>query len=216
MIRYRRPKTEELKDIARMCALTFSDYPICNDIRKGFEDLDTFIDFLSDVFYVYIKAYYKNSVFFAGEEDGKVKSFAILVRPRSSEVNLLDYFKAGALGLLNKASLPRLIKFLNVLEKGHIPGSGMKNHSWLLESLSVDRSCRGQQLGSKILSECIIPYIKEQSIGEKPETLITFTNTEANKRFYLKNGFTEFDYSTIQMNESPIGNWSFRMAVNPD
>ena len=34
MINYRRPKKEELKEIARMCALTFIDYPMCNDIKR--------------------------------------------------------------------------------------------------------------------------------------------------------------------------------------
>ena len=70
-------------------------------------------------------------------------------------------------------------------------------------------------MGSKMLNECIIPYIKEQCIGDEPETFITFTNTEINKKFYLKNGFTEFDYTTIQMSDSAVGNWSFRMNVNP-
>lgn len=215
MIRYRRPKLEELKDIARMCALTFSDYPICNDIKSGFLNLDTFLDFMNDVYYVYIRAYFRKSEFFVGEEDGKVKSFAVLVRPRSSEVGLVDYFRSGALLLLKKVSLPSLLRFLNVLEQGHKPCSGIKEHSWLLESLAVDRSLRGQQLGSKMLNECIIPYIKEQSIGDKPETFITFTNTERNKEFYIKNGFSQFDYKTIPMKDSAIGNWSFRMTINP-
>jgi len=216
MVKYRRPKLDELKDIGRMCALTFGEYPICHDIRSGFNDLDCFIDFMSEVYHVYIRAYYKNSEFFVGEDNGKIKSFAILVRPHSSDVSLLEYFRSGAFKLLKKVSLPRLLKFLKVLEEGHRPCSGIKEHSWLLESLAVDRSCRGQQLGSKMLTECIIPYIKGQSIGNKPETFITFTNTEINKKFYLKNGFTEFDYTTIQINGLAIGNWSFRMTISPD
>ena len=215
MINYRRPKKEELKEIARMCALTFIDYPMFNDIRREFREPGRFLDFMCEVHYVYIKAYYKKSEFFVGEDNGRIKSFAILVRPYSEDISLLDYFRAGAFKLFKKASLPGILKFLNVLETGHKPGSGIKERSWQLELLAVDRSSRGQQLGSKMLNECIIPYIKEQSIGGEAETFITFTNTEINKKFYLKNGFTEFDYTTIPMSESAVGNWSFRMNVNP-
>lgn len=79
----------------------------------------------------------------------------------------------------------------------------------------MDKNCRGQQLGTKMLNECAIPYIIEQSSSTKPETFITFTNAEINKNFYLKNGFTEFDYKTINWNDTTIGNWSFRMTINP-
>lgn len=215
MIQYRRPKFEELKAIAKMCALTFGEYPIFHEIRSEFHDLDSFIDFMSEVQHVYIRAYYKNSEFFVGEENGKIKSFAILVRPHSSNISIFKYFCSGAFKLLKKANLTKLLKFLNVLEEGHRPCNGIKEHSWVLESLAVDKSCIGQQLGTKMLNECIIPYISEQSCGTKPETFITFTNTEINRKFYLKNGFTEFDYTTIQMNGTTIGNWSFRMTINP-
>ncbi len=181
----------------------------------NFNNLDSFIDFMSEVQHVYIKAYYKNSEFFVGEENGKIKSFAIVVPPHSSNISLFKYFSSGAFHLLKKVSFIKLLKFLNVLEEGHRPCSGVKEHSWVLEALAVDISCIGQQLGSKMLNECIIPYISKQSCGTKPEAFITFTNTEINRRFYLKNGFTEFDYTTIQSNGIAIGNWSFRMTINP-
>ncbi len=215
MFRYRRPMLDELKDIARMCALTFGDYPLCHEIRSGFNDPDSYIDFMSEVYHVYMKAYFRNSEFFVGEDNGKIKSFAIVVRPHSPNTNILEYFRSGAFKLMKKVSLPRLLKFLNTLEEGHRPCSGIKEHSWLLESLAVDKNCRGQQLGTKMLNECVIPYIMEQSSGTKPESFITFTNAETNKNFYLKNGFTEFDYTTINRNEKTIGNWSFRMTINP-
>ncbi|WP_124065486.1 GNAT family N-acetyltransferase [Clostridium sp. E02] len=215
MIHYRKLKKEEVKDIARMCALTFAEYPICNDIKKEIREYGRYIAFMSEVYEVHIRAHYKSSVFFVGEEGGKIRSFAVLVRPYSSNTNLMDYICSDGLKLMKMVSLPKLLKFLNVLEEGHKPISGMKDHSWLLELLAVDRSYTGRQLGSKMINECIIPYIKEQSMGAEPETFITFTNTELNKKFYLKNGFTEFDYKTIQMDKNAIGNWSFRMSINP-
>lgn len=215
MFKYRRPKLEELKDIARMSALTFGEYPLCDEIRSRFNDFDSFIDFMSDAYHVYIKAFHKNNECFVGEEDGKIKSFAMIARPHSLDISILEYFRSGAFKLLKKISLPGLLKFLSVLEEGHKPCNGLKEHSWLLEFLAVDKSCKGQQLGSKMLKECVIPYIMEQSSGTKPVTFITFTNTVMNSKFYLKNGFTEFDYMTIERNGKTIGNWSFRMSIDP-
>ncbi|WP_148302614.1 GNAT family N-acetyltransferase [Caldalkalibacillus mannanilyticus] len=178
--------------------------------------MDSFTNFMSDVYLVYIKTYSKNNECFVGEENGKIKSVAMIARPHSPDINLLDYFRSGAFKLLKKISLlPKLLKFLDVLEEGHKPCNGIKEHSWMLEFLAVDKFCKGQQLGTKMLNECVIPYIMNQSCGTKPVTFITFTNTEINSRFYLKNGFTEFDYTTIQRNGKEIGNWSFRMTINP-
>lgn len=215
MIKYRRPKLEELKDIARMCALTFAEYPIFFEIRSGFNNQESFIDFLSNFQHVYLKAHYKNSECFVGEEDGKIKSCAVIARPHSSPIGILDYIWSGGLKLLKKVSLLRLLRFLNLQEEGHRPCNGIKEHSWSLEFLAVDQSYKGQQLGSKVLKECVIPYIMEQSCDTKPVTFVTYTNTESNSKFYLKNGFTEFDYKTIERNETIIGNWSFRMIINP-
>ncbi|MCR6109928.1 GNAT family N-acetyltransferase [Bacillus sp. A301a_S52] len=214
MIEYRRPEMKELKGIAKMSAITFGDYPIFHEFSNEFSNMDSFIDLMSEVQHVYLKAYYKNADFFVGEENGQIKSFAVLIRPNSSKVSIFDYFLSGAFKLLRKASLRKLLKLLNILEEGHGPISEIKEQSWVLESLAVDKSCRGQQLGTKMLNDCIIPYISKQSSGTK-ETFVTFTNTERNKKFYLKNGFTEFDYTPIERKGTTIGNWSFRMTIDP-
>lgn len=215
MIQYRRPEKNELKAIAKMSAVTFSDYPMFHEIRDEFSDMDSFITLMSEVQHVFLKAYYKNADFFVGEENGEMKSFAVLIPPHSSKVNIFDYFLSGAFKLLGKTSLRKLLKLVNIVEEGHGPISEIKEKSWMLEILAVDKSCRGQRLGTKMLNDCIIPHIAKQSSGTKPETFVTFTNTEGNQKFYLKNGFTEFDYTTIQRNGQTIGNWSFRMTIDP-
>ena len=216
MIKYRRPQKEELKDIARMTALSFGEYPINDlELRSCFKNLDSYMDFMSDAHYVYIKLFHRRHECFVGEENGIIKCLAMLKRPYSSDDSILEYFRSGAFNLFRKISLYKLLKYLNVQEEGHRPCSGLKKHSWTLEFLAVDRSCKGQQLGSKILKDCVIPYIMEQSCGTEPITFITFTNTESNRNFYLKNGFSEFDYTTIERNGVTIGNWSLRMTLTP-
>ncbi|MEJ9164235.1 hypothetical protein, partial [Paenibacillus graminis] len=81
MINYRRLGLAELKEVARMNAVSFADYPLCDEIRNEFIDEDGFVDFMTEVFHVYIGAYYKKSLVFVGEEENQIKSFAILDRP---------------------------------------------------------------------------------------------------------------------------------------
>lgn len=215
MIKYRKPRIDELKDVARMGAVSFADYPLCDEIRGEFKDEDRFIDFMTEVFQVYIGAYYNKSVVFVGEEDNKIKSYAIVERPYSRSVGLFDYFRAGAFRLFRTVSITKVFKFLKILNEGHEPSKELKHHSWFLESLAVDHTSRGQQLGSKMLKDCVIPYIKQQSKGKDSESFVTFTNNEINRRFYTKNGFDEYDASTIERNGKTIGNWSFKMSISP-
>ncbi|WP_238654883.1 GNAT family N-acetyltransferase [Paenibacillus piscarius] len=216
MINYRRPRPEELPAVARLNALSFADYPLCREIRSEFRTGEKFVEFLTEVFQVYIGAYYKKSIVFVGEENQQIKSCAIIERPYSKEIGIWDYLRAGALRLFRTVSIPKVLRFLKTLNEGHEPSKVLKKQSWFLESLAVDHSSRGQQLGSRMLRDCVIPYIQEQTNGKLPESFVTFTNSEINRRFYTKNGFTEFDYTSIERNGTTIGNWSFKMSVLPE
>ena len=55
--------------------------------------------------------------------------------------------------------------------------------------------------------EWIIPYAKERGA----ETLSLFTNSELNKKFYVKNGFSEFDEKQFRHEGKTIGSWSYVM-----
>ena len=75
--------------------------------------------------------------------------------------------------------------------------------------LAVDNSMKGCGLGSAMLNDCLIPYIRQQ--GGKDFTLIT--NTELNRKFYTKNGFYEFAERTLVRDGQQIGNWSFHKEL---
>ena len=72
-------------------------------------------------------------------------------------------------------------------------------------------SCQGQGAGSKMLNDCIKPYIAKHGGG-----ILTFiTNPQINRKFYIKNGFTEFHEMVIRRNKTEINNWSYSMEINP-
>lgn len=132
MMKYRKPRLDELEVVARLNAESFADYPLCDEIRSGFKDRSSFIYFLTEVFQVYIGAYYNKSVIFVGEENNQIKSFAIVDRPDGKQIGLWDYFRAGALRLFRTVSIIKVFKFLNILNEGHKPSKDSKKEpgSW--------------------------------------------------------------------------------------
>ena len=81
---------------------------------------------------------------------------------------------------------------------------------WHLVLLAVSSHSKGQGIGSKMLHDCILPYIAKNGGG-----LLTFnTNEEVNRTFYKKNGFEEFDIDTLHENGKEIGNWSYKRMID--
>ena len=74
---------------------------------------------------------------------------------------------------------------------------------------SSDPDRKGEGIGSRMLQECLIPYVKEHG-GKK---LCLFTNSQGNRQFYRKNGFTEFDERQFAYKGKTIGSWSLQKII---
>lgn len=214
MIEYKKMEKSYLYQAARMNAISFSDYPLVGKIRNEFESNEAFIDFLTEALKVYIYAHSKKNTVFLGFENNKIRSFAILVSPRDKKVNFFDYMTSGGVKLLTMAPISKIFSLLQLLSTGHKAVNSFAGKTWMLELLAVDSSQRGKNYGSKMINDCLLPYIKENKPQKRTEYFITFTNTERNRRFYSKNGFFEFDSSVIKDGNQNIGNWSFKMDIN--
>ncbi len=57
------------------------------------------------------------------------------------------------------------------------------------------KDLKGKGLGSDMLNNCLIPYVKSASGTQ----LALVTNTEQNCKFYEKNGFDMFDKTVLDM-----------------
>ncbi|MNJ45199.1 Acetyltransferase (GNAT) family protein [compost metagenome] len=81
--------------------------------------------------------------------------------------------------------------------------------SWYLSMLAVSKKHQGKSLGSKMIHDCVIPFVKRN--GGRRLTLIT--NTEANRKFYQKNGFTQFFSNMLHFKDGSVNNWSFQQKI---
>ena len=87
-----------------------------------------------------------------------------------------------------------------------------KGHFKLLAKESSPHGCpafAGQGIGSGMLRDCLIPYVQQHG----GTILCLFTNSQCNRLFYQKNGFTEFHSQQFSCNGKQIGNWSYRKAI---
>jgi ribosomal protein S18 acetylase RimI-like enzyme len=75
--------------------------------------------------------------------------------------------------------------------------------------LAVSKLHQGKQLGTKMIQDCVIPFVKKQ--GGRRLTLIT--NNEANQKFYSKNGFVQFFEDKLHFIDGVAHNWSFKLEL---
>ncbi len=206
MIIYREAKKSEIKKIAELVATSFGEYPMYTlTFRDKFKTKDDFIRYMKKLNRVHIGANAKKHKCFVGEIDGKIVSVALLQNPNIKRISLFDYILAGGVGLLSPVGFKRLIGFFDISNEAHKDCAEKCGNAWYVELLAVSPDCKGQGLGTKMLKDCLIPYVKSQRGTE----LALITNTPSNCKFYEKNGFTNFAVSELKWENNSIQNWSF-------
>ena len=204
MIKYREARMDEIKEISRFTTETFGDYPFFKYAFKNLDSEEKYIKYMDKLHYVHMKANMYKYKCFVGTIDGKIVSAALLQNPNVKRVTIFDYIKAGGVGLLFPVGFKSLINFFDISEKAHKPCEKYKD-TWYIESLAVNKNYKSRGLGSDMLNNCLIPYIKSE--GGTKLTLIT--NTAQNCKFYEKNGFEMFDKTMLEMNGKQVDNYCF-------
>lgn len=210
MITYREATKEEISYIAKLSTVSFGNYPFFDfTFQSAFKQTEAYFAYLEKLHRIHIRANMQHHKCFVGIQDGKIFSAALLQDPKGKRVSVLDYIKAGAVSLVFPVGFAKILDFFDISEEAHQDCAREYPTAWYLEMLAVDNSMKGCGLGSAMLNDCLIPYIRQY--GGKDFTLIT--NTERNRKFYTKNGFYEFAERTLARNGQQIGNWSFHYEI---
>ncbi|WP_018142601.1 GNAT family N-acetyltransferase [Alloscardovia criceti] len=210
MITYREATAAEIPYIAKLSAQSFGNYPFFDfAFLNSFQRDDAYFDYMEKLHRIHTKANMQQHKCFVGVKDGKIVSTALLQDPRAKRVGIWDYIKAGATSLVFPVGFSKILNFFSISEEAHEDCAREYPNAWYLEKLAVDPSMKGAGLGSSMIKDCLIPYVKENSGKE----LTLITNTQANRKFYTKNGFDEFAERTLERDDEKIGNWSFRHKI---
>ncbi len=206
MIKYRKAYNKEIKEIAKMVAESFGEYPMYTlTFREKFKTQEEFISYITKLNKVHIRANATKHKCFVGIENKKIVCVALLQNPNIKRISLWDYIISGGVRLLFPVGFKRLIEFFNISNKTHEACEREHNDAYYIELLAVSKTSKCMGLGSKMINDCLIPYVKSQ--GGKEIALIT--NTENNCKFYEKNVFRKFSYDTLTWHNKRLDTYSF-------
>ncbi len=145
--------------------------------------------------------------FMVARENGKIVAVAHLCSPDFVKPSDQTYVKCGWIGVMLKGGIKAVNAWNDMEKEASHPCHALKGKVWYLSLLTVEQSQEGKGIGSRFMQECLIPYTRSQGA----ESLCLFTNSEENRAFYRKNGFTEFDEKRFSYLDKSIGSWSYIM-----
>ncbi len=210
MVTYREIRKNEFKEVANMIASSFGEYPMYTlAFRDVFKEKGSFIKYMEKLDLVHLKANARKHKCFVGIEDEIIVSAAILQDPSIKRVSLLDYILSGGISLAFPAGFRRILSFFDISNFAHIPVESSYKDSFYLELLAVNPNIKGKGYGTRMINECVIPYV--QKCGGNRLTLIT--NADSNYKFYVKNGFSCFARSKLRYKNKEIDNYSFVIDI---
>ena len=206
MLTFHLMKPQELYACSELAANAFADYDYFSlyiPEQKKRENC------LKHMLYANFRASRHNSIFFTAKKEHQLVAVAQLSRPYAPAPAKLQYLKAGFWKVLLQGGWEPILAWYKTDCDAEKPCLTLPGNTWFLRVLTVDPMQKSQGIGSKMLQSCIIPYVK----GANGETLCLFTNSEANRIFYQKNGFVEFHAQQFSYHGSSVGSWSYRMSL---
>ncbi len=157
---------------------------------------------------IWVRNGFRHGTVLVGVEDGQVVAVAMLKAPHDREILFRDA-SLDTLRLYRAVGRKNAAAFFAMCARSDAACHALPSPKWHLSMLAVSPAQHGKGLGSAMLWQGVVPCLRADGGG-----LLTFnTNTEVNRAFYQRNGFTEFDDVPIVENGVTLGNWSFRLEV---
>ncbi len=210
MIEYREARPNEAAYISKLATLSFGHYPFFDfAFQRAFDSENEYFTYIEKLHRVHTRANMKQHKCFVGVRNGRMVSAALLQDPSKRRISVWDYILSGGVSLLFPVGFSKILDFFSISEEGHIDCAEQHPSAWYIELLAVDMGMKGCGLGSGMINDCLIPYIKNNGGGE----LALTTNTEKNCTFYKRNGFDCFAGRSLTHGGQTIQNWSFVKTV---
>ena len=182
MITFRKAVKDDFDSCIQLLANSFWGYEYFEPFVKSKKKRYQFEHAIQEV---NVKAYFDKTTMFVAEESGEIVAVAQLKSPHDKGACFWDYIKAGGLKVIAAGGLKNSFDWLNMFEQTGRVCHEFKEPHWYLNSLAVSLKAKGQGIGSRMLNDCIRPYIQFHGGG----LLMLITNSEKNRAFYQKNGF---------------------------
>ena len=208
MIRYEQVRREDLPACTALAVRSFMDYAY---FANYFPEADRRRRFLEKMLEIEFRLCFGKTDIWGAWDGERLCAVALLCSPEWVKPSAWEYMKAGY-GKVFLAGGIRQVADWDDMNAAAMKPCHAEKGAWYLSSLTVDRDLEGQGIGSRMLRECLVPRIRAQ--GGK--SLVLFTNSEENQRFYEKNGFWLFHEEEYSYRGKNMGSWSYRMDIREE
>ena len=205
MLTFEKMRPEERSACAELAARAFGDYEY---FTCYIPDEQRRTRFLRTMLEIEIRINDGPADFFTAKEDGNIVAVAMLCPPEYKKPSDMAYMRAGFGRCFIQGGIRDVAAWNDMEGKAGEPCHSLGGQTWYLNLLTVEPARKGQGFGSRMLQECILPYVRDHG----GETLCLFTNAESNRKFYQKNGFEEFDQRFFNRKGKQLGSWSYRIS----
>ena len=206
MLTFEKMCPEERGACAALAARAFMDYEYFTDYIPNDQRRTRFLNTMLDI---EVRINDGQADFFTAKIDGEIVAVAMLCPPEYKKPSDMAYIRAGFGKCFLQGGVRDVAAWNDMEGKAGEPCHSLGGQTWYLNLLTVEPEHKGQGLGSRMLRECILPYVKEHG----GETLCLFTNSEVNRKFYQKNGFVEFDQRSFNRKGKQLGSRSYRASI---
>ncbi len=207
MVTFEKMLPQEREACAALAARAFNDYEYFTDYVP---DENKRTRFLSTMLQIEVKLNDGPATFFTAKDDGNIVAVAMLCPPDYKKPSDMAYMKAGFGKCFLQGGIRDVAAWNDMEGKAGQPCHRLAGQVWYLNLLTVEPTRKSQGIGTKMLHNCILPYVKEHG----GDTLCLFTNSEENRKFYQKNGFVEFHEQWFTYRGKKLGSWSYQSILS--
>ena len=206
MIRYEQIRQEDIPACTALASRSFMDYAYFSNY---FPQEKRRRKFLERMLEIEVRLCFGKAEIWGAWDGDALCAVALLCPPSWVKPSAWEYMRAGY-GKVFLAGGLRRVSDWDGMNAGAMKPCHAEKNAWYLSSLTVDAEMEGRGIGSRMLQDCLLPHIRKQ--GGK--TLVLFTNSEENCRFYEKNGFLLSHTEEYTYHGRIMGSWSYRMELS--
>ncbi|CUW05599.1 GNAT family N-acetyltransferase [Leuconostoc gasicomitatum] len=202
---FRHAVIPEIKQLSELAARAFNDYALYQKtIRQTFHHEAAYQQFIQRLHDVHLATNVHQQKVFVLEEGNKILSIVILEADTLPKTTTWQYLKNGGLKMLPYFFHHNLAQFLVMLDEAEKLPQQQSQANWHVNLLAVSLDNQGRHIGSRTLTDFVIPYIKSKGA----QSLSLITNTQRNVTFYQKNNFKITDERILNFKGQQVKNWS--------
>ncbi len=180
---FRHAVIPEIKQLSELAARAFNDYALYQKtIRQTFHHEAAYQQFIQRLHDVHLATNVHQQKVFVLEEGNKILSIVILEADTLPKTTTWQYLKNGGLKMLPYFFHHNLAQFLVMLDEAEKLPQQQSQANWHVNLLAVSPDNQGRHIGSRTLTDFVIPYIKSKGA----QSLSLITNTQRNVTFYQK------------------------------